>query len=164
MVCPPLRDEGRKQMQGQWPWSLQCRRRRWLESGASPSYVLCAWLRLWGWSCCRFCCSCTASCWHWSDVESLFINGETQFAGMIRPAKHTQACERHNDADKLILYVAASQHTDDPLAVFRSEPDDLHLHVGSADGSEHLLQLVPHAEHWATQNVVRSTSETNLAR
>lgn len=55
--------------------------------GATQNYVLGAWLRLWGWSCCRFCCSCTASCWHWSDVESLLINGDTQFAGMISPVK-----------------------------------------------------------------------------
>lgn len=62
-------------------------------SGPPPDYVLSVWQRLWGWSCCRFCCSCTASCWHWSDVDSLFINGETQFAGMMSPVKEIQRCE-----------------------------------------------------------------------
>lgn len=90
----------------QRPWSVQCRLMvsqipldgnvnsrgvgeiNALEGERStPDYVLGAWLKLWGWSCCRFCCSCTASCWHWSDVDSLLINADTQVAGMISPVK-----------------------------------------------------------------------------
>lgn len=56
-----------------------------MKPSGPPHYVLGAWLKLWGWSCCRFCCSCTASCWLWSDVDSLLINADTQFAGMISP-------------------------------------------------------------------------------
>lgn len=65
---------------------IYAREARW----SASSYVLGAWLRLWGWSCCRFCCSCTASCWHWSDVESLLINADTQFAGMMSPVEDTK--------------------------------------------------------------------------
>lgn len=92
---------------GQRSWRLQCRDRDWWvrslqiegvkmgstpmkPSGSTANYVVGAWLRLWGWSCCRFCCSCTASCWDWSDVESLLINADTQFAGMISPGKQIQ--------------------------------------------------------------------------
>lgn len=55
-----------------------------------PSHYVGAWVRLWGWSCCLFCCSCTASCWLWSDVDNLFINGQTQFAGMISPVRQAE--------------------------------------------------------------------------
>lgn len=97
----PLRDTlgggGGCRKRGHWSWRLQCRREgvviRSLQTGevveVSPvsSYRPGAWLRLWGWSCRRFCCSCTASCCDWSDVESLLINADTQFAGMISPAQ-----------------------------------------------------------------------------
>lgn len=66
----------------------------------------CVWLRLWGWSCCRFCCSCTASCWHWSDVESLLINGDTQFAGMISPASKTTQKFKKRSEHKLCVYTS----------------------------------------------------------
>lgn len=54
---------------------------------SATGYVLGAWQRLWGWSCCCFWSSCTASCWLWSDVDSLLLNGATQLAGMISPVK-----------------------------------------------------------------------------
>lgn len=100
----PLRDTlggglGGCRTRGNWSWRLQCRREgvviRSLQTGEVvevevvevSSYRPGAWLRLWGWSCSRFCCSCTASCCDWSDVESLLINADTQFAGMISPAR-----------------------------------------------------------------------------
>lgn len=57
---------------------------------------------------------------------------------------------------------AVIQHTNYPLSIFRSEPDNLHLYIGSTDWSKHFLQLVPHTEHWATQNVVCPTPKTNF--
>lgn len=89
---------------GRWSWRLQCRREGLairslqadevvaVESSPVSSYRLGVWLRLWGWSCRRFCCSCTASCCDWSDVESLLINADTQFAGMISPVRKNQSC------------------------------------------------------------------------
>lgn len=60
------------------------------------------------------------------------------------------------------LGAAAFHLTDYPLSIFCSEADDLHLHIGSADGSEHQLHLVPHAEHRATQHVVRPAAESDF--
>lgn len=53
--------------------------------------------------------------------------------------------------------------TDYPLAVLSAQTDDLHLDVGAADGREHLLQLVPHAQHGAAQHVVRAAAQADLA-
>lgn len=57
---------------------------------------------------------------------------------------------------------AALHLTDYPLSVFRSEADDLHLYVGSADRTEDLLHLGPHAEHRAAQNEVRPAPKADL--
>lgn len=53
--------------------------------------------------------------------------------------------------------------TDYPLAVLRSEPNNLHLGVGSADGRQHQLHLVPHTEHRAAQDVESPTPQAHLA-
>lgn len=54
------------------------------------SYVLLKLAMLWGWRCCQSCFCWTASCWDWSEVERRFIRGDTQFAGMIKPARRKQ--------------------------------------------------------------------------
>lgn len=59
--------------------------------------------------------------------------------------------------DLLKIWFFFLKLTNYSLSIFRSEPDNLHFHVGSTDGREHQLHLVPHAEHRAAENVIGPT-------
>lgn len=63
---------------------------------------------------------------------------------------------------RLQIFQIIIQPTNYPLSIFCSETNDLHLDVGSTDWGKHLLQLIPHTQHWTTQNMVRPTPKTNL--
>ncbi len=56
----------------------------------------------------------------------------------------------------------AIELTNYSLSIFCSEANNLHLHIGSTDWSQHFLHLVPHTEHRAAQNKVRPTPKTDL--
>lgn len=71
------------------------------------SYALLKLAMLCGWRCCQSCFCWTASCWDWSEVDRRFTSGDTQFAGMIKPAIRNKNFGRVHPRQP---YIPASQH------------------------------------------------------